>query len=120
MKKAQRPAQGLSYEGGRPREEDILTRKPMPLWDRIKWLLLLAILWLILVWSIMADNPLVGFADAVRIQVQMGWWVFVLFGLELVHQVHLLISEHWAAYNQFWKNKVWGGLERLTNRKFSA
>ena len=120
MKKAQRPAQGLSYEGGRPREEDILTRKPMPLWDRIKWLLLLAILWLILVWSIMADNPLVGFADAVRIQLHMGWWVFVLFGLELVHQVHLLISEHWAAYNQFWVNKVWGGWERLTHRKFSA
>ena len=120
MKKAQRPTQGLSYEGGRPREEDILTRKPMPLWDRIKWLLLLAILWLILVWTIMADNPLVGFADAVRIQVHMGWWVFVLFGLELVHQVHLLISEHWAAYNQFWVNRVWGGWERLTHRKFSA
>src|SRR5215470_5067231 len=119
MKKAQRPAQGLSYEGGRPREEDILTRKPTPFWDRIKWLLLLAVLWLILVWSIMADNPLVGFADAVRIQVQLGTWVFVLFGLELVHQIHLLISEHWAAYNQFWVNKVWGASERLTHRKFS-
>jgi cell division protease FtsH len=120
MKKAQRPVQGLSYEGGRPREEDILTRKPTPLWDRVKWLLLLAILWLVLVWSIMADNPLVGFTDAVRIQVHMGSWVFVLFGLELVHQVHLLISEHWAAYNQFWVNKVWGASERLTHRKFSA
>jgi len=120
MKKAQRPAQGLSYEGGRPREEDILTRKRTPFWDRIKWLLLLAVLWLILVWSIMADNPLIGFADAVKIQLHMGWWVFVLFGLEVVHQVHLLISEHWAAYNQFWVNRVWGGWERLTHRKFSA
>jgi cell division protease FtsH len=120
MKKAQRPAQGLSYEGGRPREEDILTRKPMALWDRIKWLLLLAAIWLILVWSIMADNPLVGFADAVRIQVRLGTWIFVLAGLEVVHQVHLLISEHWAAYNQFWVNKVWGGWERMTHRKFSA
>jgi cell division protease FtsH len=119
MKKAQRPAQGLSYEGGRPREEDILTRKPIPLWDRIKWLLLLAAIWLILVWSIMADNPLIGFADAVRIQVQVGWWVFVLFGLEVVHQVHYLISEHWAGYHQFWL-KVWAASERLTHRKFSA
>jgi cell division protease FtsH len=50
MKKAQRPAQGLSYEGGRPRDEDSLTRKRLPLWDRIKWLVLLAALWLILVW----------------------------------------------------------------------
>jgi len=120
MKKAARPAQGLSYEGGRPREEDILTRKKLALWDRIKWLVLLAALWLILVWSVMADDPLVGFTDAVRIQVSTGWWVFVLAGLEVVHQAHFLISEHWAAYNQFWQNRVWGGWERLTQRKFSA
>jgi ATP-dependent Zn protease len=120
MKKAQRPAQGLSYEAGRPRDEDSLTRKRMPLWDRIKWLVVLAALWLILVWSVMADDPLVGFVDAMRIEVNAGWWVFVLFGLEVVHQVHFLISEHWAAYNQFWLNKVWGGSARFTNRKLSA
>ena len=123
MKKAQRPAEGLTYQGyqgGRPREEDSLTRKPLPLWDRIKWLVVLAILWLILVWSIMADDPLVGFADAARIQVNEGWWVFVLAGLELIHQIHILISEHWARYNQFWVNKVWGGSERVTTSKLSA
>jgi ATP-dependent Zn protease len=120
MKKAQRPAQGLSYEGGRPREEDFLTRKPIPLWDRIKWLLLLLVIWLLLVWSLMADNPLIGFADALRIEAQLGWWVFVLAGLEVIHQAHFLISEHWAAYNQFWIHKVWGKTERVTNRKLSA
>jgi cell division protease FtsH len=120
MKKAQRPAQGLSYEGGRPRDEDSLTRKRLPLWDRIKWLVALAALWLILVWSVMADNPLVGFVDAMRIEVNTGWWVFVLAGLEIVHQAHFLISEHSAAYHQFWMNKVWGASSRLTNRKLSA
>ncbi len=83
MKKAKRPEQGLSYEGGRPRDEDILTRRRISLWDRIKWLVLLAVIWLLLVWSLMADNPLVGFADACRIEVQLGWWVFVLAGLEV-------------------------------------
>ena len=83
MKKAKRPAQGLTYEGGRPREEDSLTRKPLQLWDRIKWLLLLGILWLVLVWSVMADDPLVGFVDAVRIEVTSASWVFVLAGLVL-------------------------------------
>ena len=120
MKKAKRPAQGLTYEGGRPREEDSLTRKPLQLWDRIKWLLLLGILWLVLVWSVMADDPLVGFVDAVRIEVTSASWVFVLAGLEVIHQIHLLISEHWGAYNQFWVNKVWGGWERFTHRRFSA
>ena len=43
-----------------------------------------------------------------RIEAQLGSWVFILFGLELLHQIHFLISEHWAAYNQFWVHKVWG------------
>ncbi len=120
MKKAQRPAQGLSYEGGRPRDTDSLTRKRLPLWDRIKWLVVLAALWLILVWSVMANDPLVGFVDAMRIEVSTGWWVFVLAGLEVLHQIHFLISEHSAAYHQFWMNKVWGAFSRLTNRKLSA
>jgi cell division protease FtsH len=120
MKKAQPPAQGLSYTGERPRDEDILTRKRISLWDRSKWLVLLAAIWLILVWSVMADDPLVGFVDAMRIEVSEGWWVFVLAGLEAVHQLHFLISEHSAAYNQFWVNKVWGASHRFTNRKLSA
>jgi cell division protease FtsH len=121
MKKAARPVeQGFTYEGGRPRAEDILTRTPMGLWDRIKWLVLLTVIWLLLVWSLMADNPLVGFLDAVRIEVQLGWWVFILAGLEVVHQAHFLISEHSARYNQFWVNKVWGRSERLKERKLTA
>ena len=124
MKKAKRPAQGLpqglSFQGGRPKDDDILTRKPVALWDRAKWLLLLAIIWLLLVWSLMSDNPLIGFADAVRIETRIGWWVFVLAGLELLHQAHFLISEHSAGYHQFWMRKVWRRTERLSQRKLSA
>lgn len=120
MNQAKAPAPGLVYEGGRPREEDILTRRPIPLWDRIKWLVILLAIWLLLVWSLMADNPLIGFLDAARIEVQLGWWVFVLAGLEVVHQAHFLISERSARYNQFWIHKVWGRSERLQERKLSA
>ena len=31
--------EGLRPPGGRPRDEDRRTRKPLPLWDRIKFLL---------------------------------------------------------------------------------
>ncbi|HUC58164.1 MAG TPA: AAA family ATPase, partial [Streptosporangiaceae bacterium] len=121
MKKAARPVeQGLSYQGGRPREDDVLTRRKMPFWDRIKWLVLLAAIWLILVWSLMADQPLAGIVDAVRIEVQLGWWVFILAGLEVIHQAHFLISEHSVRYNQFWVQKVWGRSERFQERKLSA
>jgi len=68
MKQATRPEQGLAYEGGRPREEDILTRRRLSFWDRSKWLILLVVIWLLLVWSLMANTPLVGFVDACKIE----------------------------------------------------
>jgi len=95
MKKATRPEQGLglTYAGGRPRDEDVLTRRRLSFWDRSKWLVLLVVIWLLLVWSLMANNPLTGFGDAVKIETRIGWWVFILIGLELIHQLHFFISE---------------------------
>ncbi len=43
--------EGLRPPGGRPRDSDRPTRKPLALWDRIKFLLLLTVVWFILVWS---------------------------------------------------------------------
>ena len=48
---------GLPPPGGRPRDEDRPTRKPLPVWDRIKFLLLLTLLWFILVWSVDGQQP---------------------------------------------------------------
>ena len=39
-------------------------RRPLPFWDRVKFLVLLGGLWFLLVWSLMAGNPLIGFKDA--------------------------------------------------------
>ncbi|MBV9208516.1 MAG: AAA family ATPase, partial [Actinobacteria bacterium] len=121
MRKAQAsPAvEGLAEPGGRPRDDDRLTRKPLAFWDRIKFLLALVLVWFILVWSVMANDPLVGFTDAMRIEVRAGWWVFILAGLEVLRQIHFLISEHWAAYHRFWTSTVFGGFERLTHRRLS-
>jgi cell division protease FtsH len=115
---AQSP-EGLRPPGERPRDEDRPTRKPLPLWDRVKVLLLLVLVWFILVWSAMANNPLIGFVDGMRIESRSGAWVFVLIGLELIRQLHFLISEHWAGYHRFWTRRVFGGSERLTHRKLS-
>src|SRR5579875_3749741 len=107
MKRSEEPAaEGLSPPGGRPRDEDRLTRKPMALWDRIKFLILLALVWFILVWSVMASDPLVGFSDAMRIEVRTGWWVFVLLGLEAIRQLHFLISEHWRV-SYWFRFRIW-------------
>jgi cell division protease FtsH len=113
------PVEGLRPPGERPRDDERPTRKPMALWDRVKFLLLLALVWLILVWAAMASNPLMGFADAARIEARSASWVFILMGLEVLRQIHFLISEHWAGYYRFWTHTFFGGFERVTHRRLS-
>ena len=45
--------------------------------------------------------------------------MFVLLGLEVLRQIHFLISEHSRGYNRFWTWMVFGGIERLTHRRIS-
>ena len=52
----------------------------MPLWNRIRLLLLFTLAWLILVWAAMADNPLLPFVDSVRIQLHESQWLIWLAG----------------------------------------
>lgn len=100
----------------RPRDSDRRTRKPLVFWDRVKFLALLALIWLVLVWSDMANNPLVGFVDAARQQVTLAAWVEVLFGLEVLRQLHFLIAEHWAGYYRLWSRGIFGRSERVAHR----
>ncbi|HEV2371358.1 MAG TPA: AAA family ATPase [Streptosporangiaceae bacterium] len=111
--------EGLRPPGGRPRDSERTTRKRLPLWDRVKFLLLLVVLWWVLVWSAMASDPILGALDAMRIEVQAAAWVFVLAGLELIRQTHFLVSEHWAGYHRFWVHRVFGGADQLTHRRLS-
>jgi len=100
----------------RLRDADRRTRKPLVFWDRVKFLLLLVLLWLVLVWSDMANDPIIGFKDAAREQVTKSAWVLVLIGLELLRQLHFLVSEHWAAYHRLWSRGIFGGIDRGSRR----
>lgn len=92
------------------------TRKKLTLWDRLKFVVLLIGLWFLFVWSDMANIPILPFRDAVRRGVSSKWWLLALLGLEVVRQIHYLISEHSARYHGFWTHRIFGGLERRTNR----
>jgi cell division protease FtsH len=117
MSKAQ--ASVVTTEGVPPPLLRRLTREPVELWDRIKFLILLVLVWFILVWSVMANDPIVGFMDALRIEVRAGWWVFLLIGLEVLRQAHFIVSEHSPGYHRFWTVHVFGGVERITHRRLS-
>lgn len=95
------------------------TRPKASLWHRIRLLLLLGVIWLVIVWSAMADNPLLPFGDAVRLHVVESQWLLWLMGLELLRQVHYFVSERSAGYHRFWSYRVFGGFDRAMKRRFS-
>jgi ATP-dependent Zn protease len=112
-------------EGLRPPDEgpdggEDLYRKPLALWDRVKWLLLLIAIFFVLVWNSMADDPLLPFSDAARLEVDSAWWVLAIAGVEALRQIHFLVSERWSRYHQFWMKRVFGAFEHYAHRRFSA
>lgn len=111
--------EGLAPPDTPPHGAEAATRKRMAFWDRIRLILLFGFTWLILVWAAMADNPLLPFVDAVRIQVVDSQWLLWLAGLELVRQIHFFISERWAGYHRFWSKRVFGGTEGALRRRLS-
>jgi cell division protease FtsH len=99
-----------------PRLAQLTVRPRSNFWDRSKILLLLVALWWLLLWSNMTNNPIEPFSDAVRGQVTSLWWLELLFGLEVIRQVHYFVCERSAAWNHLWTDRVFGGLHRLTGR----
>jgi cell division protease FtsH len=90
----------------RPRESERTTRKPLALWDRIKFEVLGAALFGFFVAAEMADNPLLPASEAFNMTLRGKWWIAALMGLELVRQIHYFICERSAAYYGFWRNRV--------------
>ena len=92
------------------------TRRPVPLWDRIKLLLLMAVVWGALLWASLSNNPLLSVHDAVVQQLRAKLWLEVLFGLELVRQVHYLVCEHVSWWYRFWTKGVVGRISARFGR----
>ena len=92
----------------RPRNTERLTRKPLPWWDRVKILAVLALVFGLSVWGAVGDNPILPVREAINETLRNRWWLLALMGLEVLRQIHYVIEEHSSAYYQFWR--------RLTGR----
>ena len=105
----------LTDRPSRPRASERQTRAPAVLWDRIKLLVLLGMLWLAglaVVWSTTV-KPLDGpFTDAIRIAISDYWWLLALMAVEFLRQVHYFIEERSKGYYRFWQQPVFGGRDR--------
>ncbi len=97
------------------------TRKPLPWWDRVKFLVLIATLFSLLIWNeYLRIEPLGSWADAAMEITTSQRWLVVLAGLEVLRQLHFAFSERSAGYHRFWTKTVFGRFNRFTERRFSA
>jgi cell division protease FtsH len=86
----------------RPRDTDRRTRVHLTTYDRAKFLLLFALVFFVLVWAAMADNPLLTFGDGVREIAQSKAWLLILAGVEIIRQLHFALAEILAPYHGIW------------------
>jgi len=100
---------------GRPRDTDRSVRVHLTIYDRTKFVSLFAVVFLILVWAAMADNPLLNFGDSVNQVARQRWWLFVLLGIEVVRQVHFGLSELLSPYHGVWV-KYFAFVDRVVHR----
>ena len=102
-------------QSSRLRDSDRLTRIHLSAFDRFKFLIAFALVWFILVWAAMADNPILSFSDAAyNVSIQRKW-IFVLAILEVIRQIHFLISELASGYHKTW-GKYFLFIDRLVHK----
>ncbi|MFI9558163.1 AAA family ATPase [Nonomuraea endophytica] len=105
------PRRGLRAPGA--------VRTKMRLWDRGRFLTGLVAAFLVLAWKTMADfEGIIPFGEAVQYIGAAHPWIFWLLAAETVRQAHFLVSERSSGYHRFWSQKVFGGFERWSHRRF--
>src|SRR3954453_23239107 len=97
-------------------DRERVTRKRIFFFDRIKVSLILLVFLAFSVTLKHADIPIMSWGEAVRDQLRAKWWVVTLLVLEVLRQIHYLISERNARYHQFWMKRIWGGWNRRWER----
>ena len=92
------------------------TRTKMMLGDRLKVLVLIALFIAMSAAYLHSTIPIMSYGEALQDQLRAKWWLVGLAGIEVLRQIHYLICEHSAAYNQFWENRVWGAWNRRMDK----
>ena len=87
----------------RKRDIDRRTRVHLTFFDRVKFLLLFTLTYVILVWALLSENPIYSLSDAAIEISKKHFWIFYLAGIEVLRQIHFLISEFVSPYHRLWQ-----------------
>ena len=94
-------------------------RRKTPFFDRIKVTLFLVIVSAFFIWKDVND-PFVTTGDAFAdfAATTLGRILLGFLALEILRQIHYLVSEHWAAYNRLWADRIFEGTNRQVTKRF--
>ena len=73
-------------------------RRPLLMFDRLKVSLVLLGVFVLLALLKMADNPLVGAGDAIRMTFNGYGWILSLFSIDVLRQLHYFVAERSPGY----------------------
>src|SRR5262249_34286881 len=59
-----------------------------------------------------SDNPIMSVHDAIDIVARDKRWLIWLMLVEVLRQLHYIVSEHWADWNEFFGNRIFGTFNR--------
>jgi ATP-dependent Zn protease len=86
----------------RTKDDERKTRIHLTFFDRTKFLALFALVFFLLIWAAMAENPLLSFMDGAKEVYTKRWWLIALSAFEVVRQLHFLLAELLAPYHGIW------------------
>jgi ATP-dependent Zn protease len=92
------------------------TRPKMMVGDRLKVLILIAVFFALSAAYLHSKIPIMSYGEALKDQLRAKWWLVGVFFLEVLRQLHYLLCEHVAGYNQFWEKHVWGAWARRMDK----
>ncbi len=99
-----------------PDDREPKVRPKALLWDRVKVVVILSAFILLSAAYLHSQIPIMSYGEALRDQLRAKWWIEIIIGLEVLRQIHYLISERSPGYYQFWQGKVFGRWERRMSR----
>ena len=99
-----------------PDKGEPMTRTRMMFGDRVKVLVLIALFIGLAAAYLHSKIPIMSYWEALQDQLRAKWWLVILFGLEVLRQLHYLVCERSAGYNQFWERHIWGAWNRRMDK----
>jgi cell division protease FtsH len=101
----------------KPDDRTPKTRPKLLFFDRIKVLLIIAVVLGLYIAKRHADIPIMSWGDAVDEQLRAKQWMLWVAGFEVLRQFHYLISERSMRYHQWWHRNVWGRWDAFCGRR---